>query len=237
MWFSGKICWAAQEKENEGKCMNQLIVEGVNKTIKGNQVLKDVSLTAQGGRVYGIIGRNGSGKTMLFRAISGLMQIDSGTIRLGEQVLHRDFNVLPEMGLILENCGLYGELTGRENLLYLASFKKVIGQTEVDETLRRVGLDPDDKRTYSKYSLGMKQRLAIAQAIMEKPKVILLDEPTNGLDTDGVERIRTAILEEKERGAILFLASHNSEDIHMLSDEIYRIEKGVLTKEKKDETL
>lgn len=125
--------------------------------------------------------------------------------------------------------GLYPELTGLENLQYLAGLTKRIGVTEMKTALLRVGLDPKDKRPYRKYSLGMKQRLAIAQAIMEKPDVIMLDEPTNGLDEDGVAQIRSLILEEKQRGALILLASHNKEDIRLLADRLYRIESGVIS--------
>jgi ABC-2 type transport system ATP-binding protein len=216
------------ERGNE---MNTLQLDHITKTIKGKAILTDISLKAEGGKVYGIIGRNGSGKTMLFRAISGLMQIDSGAVIYNGKQLHKDFAVLPNLGLILEKCGLYDELTGRDNLTYLASYRKKAGKNEIDESICRVGLNPEDGRTYGKYSLGMKQRLAIAQAIMEKPEVILLDEPTNGLDQEGVEQIRKVIKEEKERGAIIFLASHNSEDIRMLSDVVYRMENGRFAEE------
>lgn len=121
---------------------------------------------------------------------------------------------------------LYPNLTGFENLSYLASLQNKITNDEIRDAIKRVGLDPDDKRVYRKYSLGMKQRLAIAQAIMEKPDVIMLDEPTNSLDEFGVDEIRTIIREEKERGAMILLASHNKEDIHMLVDELYRIDNG-----------
>lgn len=130
---------------------------------------------------------------------------------------------------MLESVGLYPELTGLENLQYLAGLTKRIGVTEMKTALLRVGLDPKDKRPYRKYSLGMKQRLAIAQAIMEKSDVIMLDEPTNGLDEDGVAQIRSLILEEKQRGALILLASHNKEDIRLLADRLYRIESGVIS--------
>ena len=163
---------------------------------------------------------------MLFRALSGLIRLDSGTISLDGRVLHRDFSVLPSLGLILENAGLYPGLTGLENLKYLAKLTRRVGTEEIRDAIRRVGLDPDDKRTYGKYSLGMKQRLAIAQAVMESPDVLLLDEPTNALDESGVEDIRRIITEERDRGALILLASHNKEDIRVLSDYVFRIEKG-----------
>ncbi len=214
-----------------------LIANKITKKIHGRTVLRDVSLKLESGTVYGFIGRNGSGKTMLFRALSGLITLTDGTVIWNNRQLHRDMSVLPELGIILENVGLYPNKTGIENLAYLAKFRRKIGREEIREALIRVGLDPDDQRSYRKYSLGMKQRLAIAQAIMEHPDVIMLDEPTNGLDTDGVELIRTLILEEKQRGALVLLASHNSEDIRLLADRIFRIEEGkVMEGEDKNET-
>ena len=204
----------------------KLVAEQVCKTIGNTQVLRDVNLSLESGRIYGFVGRNGSGKTMLFRALSGLMSVTSGVVRLDDRQLHRDFDVLPSLGIILEHAGLYSGLTGIENLRYLAGLTGKVGVEEIQEAIRRVGLNPRDKRTYRKYSLGMKQRLAIAQAIMEKPDVLMLDEPTNGLDDDGVEKIRTLILEEKERGALILLASHNQDDIRLLSDHLFRIEEG-----------
>ncbi len=207
-----------------------LTAEHVCKTIRSAPILQDVNLTLEGGTVYGFVGRNGSGKTMLFRALSGLMKLTQGTVSLDGQVLHRDFSVLPSLGIVLEHVGMYPNLTGVENLRYLAGLTRRAGEADIRTAIERVGLDPDDKRTYRKYSLGMKQRLAIAQAIMEKPDVLMLDEPTNGLDDDGVRKIRDLILEEKARGTIVLLASHNQEDIRILSDHLFRIEQGRLEK-------
>ena len=207
-----------------------LTAEHVCKTIRNAPILQDVNLTLEGGTVYGFVGRNGSGKTMLFRALSGLMKLTQGTVSLDGQVLHRDFSVLPSLGIVLEHVGMYPNLTGVENLRYLAGLTRRAGKADIRTAIERVGLDPDDKRTYRKYSLGMKQRLAIAQAIMEKPDVLMLDEPTNGLDDDGVRKIRDLILEEKARGTIVLLASHNQEDIRILSDHLFRIEQGRLEK-------
>lgn len=206
----------------------QLIADRAGKTLKGKVILKDINLRLEGGRVYGFVGRNGAGKTMLLRALSGLMKVDTGTVSLDGKILHRDFSVLPSLGIVLENAGLYPNMTGYDNLKYLAGVKKVIGKEEIQLALRRVGLDESDRRVYGKYSLGMKQRLAIAQAIMERPDVIMLDEPTNSLDEFGVEEIRSLILEERERGAMILLASHNKEDIRALVDELYRIEGGCI---------
>ena len=209
----------------------ELVVNNINKKIRRNVILSDVSLRLKSGNIYGFVGRNGSGKTMLFRALSGLMKIDSGSIDWNGKILHKDLSVLPNLGLVIENAGLYPNLTGMQNLAYLAGLNKKIGKDEMIQAISRVGLDPQDKRVYGKYSLGMKQRLAIAQAIMEKPDIIMLDEPTNALDEAGVEEIRKVILEEKERGALILVASHNKEDIRVLVDELYRIESGQVTRQ------
>lgn len=209
----------------------ELRAEKVNKVIRSKTILSNIDLELYGGTIYGIVGANGSGKTMLLRALSGLMSVTSGKVTWNGKVLRRDFSVLPSLGILLENVGLYPGLTGMENLKYLASLKNHIGDKEICRALERVGLNPEDKRTYKKYSLGMKQRLAIAQAIMETPDVIMLDEPTNSLDKDGREEIRQVILEEKERGAMVLLASHNEDDIQILADHIYIMEQGILTRQ------
>lgn len=207
----------------------ELIANKICKEIRGKTVLSDIELCLRSGNIYGFVGRNGSGKTMLFRALSGLMTVDSGEITLEGKKLHKDFSVLPSLGIVLENAGLFPGMTGMQNLTYLAELRHRIGTEEIRQAISRVGLDPRDKRPYSKYSLGMKQRLVIAQAIMEKPDVIMLDEPTNALDEAGVEEIRKLILEEKERGALILLASHNKEDMRILADCLYRIDHGKVT--------
>lgn len=204
----------------------ELLAKEICKKIQNKTILDSITLHLYSGHVYGFAGPNGCGKTMLFRALSGLMSIDSGTITLDSQVLRQDFSVLPSLGIILENVGLYPGLTGFQNLEYLAGMKKEIGKAEIRNALTRVGLDPDDRRTYRKYSLGMKQRLAIAQAIMEKPDVIMLDEPTNALDRNGVKLIRDVIMEEKDRGALILLASHNPDDLSLLADQLFELENG-----------
>lgn len=213
----------------------KLVVKDAYKSIKGKVILQNINLSFESGNIYGFVGRNGSGKTMLFRAISGLMRLEKGIVQLDDKILHQDMDVLPNMGIVLENAGLYPEFTGYKNLEYLAGINRKIGKDEIRESIERVGLDPDDKRIYKKYSLGMKQRIVIAQAIMEKPDIILLDEPTNGLDVDGVELIRKLICEEKERGAIILLASHNREDIKLLSDKVFYIKEGRICDNKKGE--
>lgn len=208
-----------------------LSVEKINKTIKGKMILSDVSLKLESGKVYGIVGRNGSGKTMLFRAIAGLMGIDSGVIKLDDKILHKDMPVLENTGIVLENAGLYPDMSGYKNLEMLAKLSGKAQKTEIVDAIKRVGLDPYNKLVYRKYSLGMKQRIMIAQAIMEKPDILMLDEPTNAIDEDGIEMIRKIIIEEKSRGAIVLLASHNKEDIDLLTDVRYHMKNGCLSQE------
>lgn len=212
-----------------------LTAVNVQKIIKKNVILQDINLILESGNVYGFVGRNGSGKTMLFRALSGLMNIDSGEIRYGEQVLRRDIPVLPKLGIVLENAGLYPEFTGFRNLQLLAKLNGTASDADITRAIERVGLDPRDKRPFRKYSLGMKQRIVIAQAIMERPEVLMLDEPTNALDEGGVEEIRTIITEERARGALVLLASHSKEDIALLADTVYHMEQGRLWAEGGDE--
>lgn len=205
-----------------------LEVKNINKSIKGHRVLSNINLKLKPGVVYGFVGRNGSGKTMLFRALSGLIKIDSGKIVYKNKYLHRDFPILPNLGITLENAGLYPGFTGVKNLQLLAKLNNKIDNEQIKNAINRVGLDPNDKRTCKRYSLGMRQRIILAQAIMEQPEIIMLDEPTNSLDEDGVRLIRKVIAEEKQRGAMILLASHNKEDINLLADEVYYLDKGHL---------
>ena len=204
----------------------KLTVENLSKKIKDKTILNNINLELESGNVYGFVGRNGCGKTMLFRAVSGLINIDSGKVTLDGKELHVDMQILPDMGIILENAGLYTEFTGKKNLEILSKIRNKISSEDIDDAIRRVGLDPDDKRTVRKYSLGMKQRIALAQAIMEHPSIIILDEPTNALDEDGVKKIRQIIMEEKERGSMILLASHNREDIEQLADKVFYMVDG-----------
>lgn len=204
----------------------KLTVENLSKKIKDKTILNNINLELESGNVYGFVGRNGCGKTMLFRAVSGLINIDSGKVILDGKELHVDMQILPDMGIILENAGLYTEFTGKKNLEILSKIRNKISSEDIDDAIRRVGLDPDDKRTVRKYSLGMKQRIALAQAIMEHPSIIILDEPTNALDEDGVKKIRQIIMEEKKRGSMILLASHNREDIEQLADKVFYMVDG-----------
>lgn len=211
--------------------MSVITVKSAVKKFRENTVIDHVSLTLEGGNIYGFAGRNGSGKTMLFRAVSGLIHLTSGTIDIDGRVLHRDIDALPSVGIAIENAGLFPEFSGYKNLKLLAGIQGRIGRDKIRETITAVGLDPDDRRPIRKYSLGMRQRILIAQAIMEEPEVLLLDEPTNGLDDRGVEDIRRLISAQAERGAIVCVASHNKEDIALLCDRIFRVDRGRVREE------
>lgn len=200
----------------------------ITKTIKNEAILKDICFQIQSGRIYGIIGENGSGKSMLFRVLSGLIHIDKGEILLDGERLSGNLSQYLKLGLTLENIGLYPELSAMDNLLYLARIRGEIGKQEIKEVIARVGLDIANKNIVKTYSLGMKQKLILAQAIMEKPELLLLDEPTNALDEKSVKRVRHIIEEERERGALIVLTSHRKEDIDLLCDKTYRMVHGAL---------
>lgn len=212
----------------------ELIIKNMSKKIKGKTILNNVNLTLESGNVYAFVGENGAGKTMLFRAVSGLMKLSEGSVYLDEKKLHHDFEVLPNLGIMLENAGLYPELSGYENLKLLAKIRGRVGKEEIIEWMKKVGLNPSDKKTFRKYSLGMKQRLVVAQALMEAPDILMLDEPTNALDSDGMDTIRKLIMAEKDRGALVMIASHNKEDIKIMADEVYSVKNGCVTLEEND---
>lgn len=203
-------------------------IEHLTKKIKDKTVLSDINVTMEQGSIHGLYGHNGSGKTMLLRAISGLIRPTGGSVSVFGQVIGKDTSFPDSMGLIIENVGFWPYYTGMENLRVLTAIKKQIGEKEIRGAILRVGLDPDDKRPYRKYSLGMKQRLGIAQAVMEQPELILLDEPTNALDDDGIKLVHTILREEKERGATILLASHNKDDLRLLCDRQFHMNGGRL---------
>lgn len=165
---------------------------------------------------------------MLFRAVSGLIHPTEGSVKVFGKELGKEISFPESMGLIIENVGFWPYYTGFENLQVLASIRHIISDEEIKESIRRVGLNPEDKRTYKKYSLGMKQRLAIAQVVMEKPELIILDEPTNALDEEAVEAVRHLIREEQKRGATILIASHNREDLKQMCDQYYKMTDGKL---------
>ena len=205
--------------------MTKIRFEHVTKQIKGITVLADISLTLEGGLVYGLFGGNGSGKTMFLRAIAGLIRPTQGYVMIDEQQLHKDMRFPESIGVLIETPDFWKNYTGREVLIYLSEIKKQISHNDVDTALKRVGLNPSDTRTIRKYSLGMKQRLGIAQAIMEDPDILLLDEPSNALDRAGKEMLMQIIREEAEKGHIVVLASHNDSDLK-ICDTIIEIADG-----------
>ena len=208
----------------------RVVLRNVCKDIKGARVLDNVNLELESGRVYGFKGKNGSGKTMLMRAISGLIKV-KGEIEIDGKILGKDFTFPPSIGILIENPSFVAEYTGLKNLEMLACIKNKIGIEDIRHAMEQVGLDPDDKRTYKKYSLGMKQKLAIAQAIFEHPKLLLLDEPTNALDEESINDIRKLLLELKEKGVLIIVASHNKEDIELLSDVKINMADGKIKSE------
>lgn len=211
--------------------MNTIEIKKLNKKIKGIEVLKDISLNFEGGKTYGFKGQNGSGKTMLMRAICGLIIPTSGTITINGEMLGKQISFPRSVGVLIENPSFIPGYTGMKNLQVLASIQKRIGNEEIRQTIEEVGLDPDDKRTYRKYSLGMKQRLGIAAAVMENPDIVILDEPINALDESGALKVRDILQKQKKRGAIVILACHDSEELRLLSDEIIYVAEGKVSKE------
>ena len=201
-------------------------IKGLNKSIQGVSILKDISMGFPSGCVTGLSGVNGSGKTMLIRAVAGLIRPNSGTIDIDGKRLWRDISFPPSVGVLIENPAFLNDRTGLENLRILASIKNLVAEYELRQTLEDVGLDPDDKRKFRKYSLGMKQRLGIAAAVMERPDLLLLDEPTNALDSDGVAMFKRTIARERERGATCVISCHDASILRELSDQIYYLAEG-----------
>ncbi len=197
-------------------------IKHVSKRIKQTVLLDDINLLLKDGTVYGIIGENGSGKTMLFRVLAGLINPTKG------EVIWDGGNKEASIGVVIEHASLYPDFTGLQNLKYLAQIRKKASIQDIRTAIERVGLNPNDKRNFRKYSLGMKQRLLIAQALMERPKLLLFDEPTNGLDGKGIELFYNIVKEEAERGAIICIASHVTENITELCNEVYSMKSGKL---------
>ena len=208
--------------------MMNIKISHVSKTIKNNPVIKDISMELQSGAVYGFKGINGSGKTMLMRLISGLIRPSQGEISMNGKILGKDISFPNSIGVFLENPAFLDAYSGFNNLKLLASIKSVASDDDIRNTLLRVGLDPDSNKKYKKYSLGMKQRLGIAAAIMEKPEIVILDEPTNSLDEDGVDLVKHIVRNEKERGALVIVSCHDEEILKGMSDEVFLLEQGRL---------
>ncbi|WP_294786916.1 ATP-binding cassette domain-containing protein [uncultured Eubacterium sp.] len=203
-------------------------VKNISLTLNKRQILNSVSLTLKEGNIYGLVGNNGSGKTMLMKCMCGFIRPTEGTVESNGKVIGRDVDYLPDAGVIIETPGFIPYYSGFQNLKVLAGIKNKISAKEIREAILTVGLDPDLKLPVKKYSLGMRQRLGLAQAIMENPSVLILDEPMNGLDKNGVEEIRKLLLFMKDERKIIVIASHNAEDIRVLCDEVHEMERGEL---------
>lgn len=215
--------------------MSEIKISNVSKTIKQSEVLKNINVSFKSGKVYGLQGINGSGKTMLMRIIIGLIRPTKGEVFVNGKQLWKDISFPESIGFLLENPAFIDSYSGYENLKLLASVKKKADNNDIKNTIVRVGLAPDDKKKYKKYSLGMRQRLGIASAILEKPDIILLDEPTNALDADGVKIVKKIINEEKKRGAIVIVACHDADILNEISDEIFVMQNGSITHHIKNE--
>lgn len=209
---------------------HRIEIRNVSKRFDKNVVLNNVSLELESGKIYGIIGYNGSGKTVLFKCICGFYHVDSGEIIIDNLVMHKNIDMLDNAGIIIEEPGYIRNFSGLKNLECLYRIRNKANKKYLKEVMRNVGLDPDSKKAVCHYSLGMRQRLAIAQATMENQDILILDEPMNGLDKKSVADMRRFFEQLKMQNKIIILASHNKEDIEILCDEVYEMDGGKLTK-------
>lgn len=201
-----------------------IVVEHIYKSFGKENILNNVSLRIKSGEIFGVVGNNGSGKTVLMKCICGFLKPDQGTIYVNGRRIGKDCDFPDSLGMIIETPGFLPNLSGYKNLKILAGLKGIIGRQEIKESLVKAGLDPGLRKPVSKYSLGMRQRLGIAQAIMENPDVLILDEPFNGLDKAGVVHMRKLLKELKACGKSILLASHNAQDIEELCDNVHEME-------------
>ncbi len=216
----------------DGSANIAIRVQGVSKTFGDTEVLHEVRRDFEEGKIHGIVGNNGSGKTVLMKCICGFLPPTTGRVLVRGRQVGRDMDFPDDTGIIIETPGFLPNLSGMKNLELLASLRRRIDKEAIRETIRRVGLDPDMKKPVGKYSLGMRQRLGIAQAIMENPSILILDEPLNGLDKNGVAHMRRLIKELREQGKTILLASHNPMDIDELCDTVCEMDAGVMTEVK-----
>lgn len=206
-------------------------VRNISKTLKGNQILKDISYIFENGKIYGIYGYNGCGKTMFLRSIAGLLILDQGQVIIDGKELNKDVSFPESTGIVIEHMELLPNYTALENLKILSKIKKTASDDDMKKALEKVGLQPDSSQKVKKFSLGMKQRLNIAQAIFEGQKILLLDEPTNAIDEKGIELIYNLLRSLKNQGATIIIASHHKEDLNELCDVTIKIEKGMIVNE------
>lgn len=209
-----------------------IIIENATKKFGTQTVLNNVSLTLEDGKIYGFVGQNGCGKTVLFKSICGFIYLDRGTITVDGKVIGKDIDIIKDAGIIIESPGFLPNYSAFKNLKFLTMIKDNIGDEQIKSTLISVGLDPESKKVVGKFSLGMRQRLGIAQAIMENPHILILDEPMNGLDKRGVEEIRKILMDLKKKGKLILLASHNPLDIDILCDCVYELDAGTIVNQR-----
>ncbi len=210
--------------------MDIIQVKNLDLTINKTQILKNVCVSFEKGKIHGLIGRNGSGKTMLMKCICGFIRPTGGEIFVNGNQVGKDCDFPENIGIIIETPGFIPYYSGYKNLKLIADLNRKITPEQIKQAMTRVGLDPELKRHVVKYSLGMRQRLGLAQAIMENPDILILDEPMNGLDKDGVEDMRKYLLDFRKQGKSIIIASHSTEDIEVLCDTVCEMDKGVLTK-------
>lgn len=212
--------------------MNDAMISIINisKSFKEQNVLENISIDFKPGKIHGIVGRNGSGKTVLLKCICGLLPVDSGKIIINGLEVGKDIDIPEDIGIIIENPGFLPHYSGLKNLILLSSIRNKISTEQVIKVMENMGLDPHEKKGVGKYSLGMKQRLGIAQAVMEEPSILILDEPMNGLDDKGAEYVRNFLLSYKETGKTIILASHIREDIEYLCDTELTLDNGLVKK-------
>lgn len=205
---------------------NIITVKNATKKFRETVVLDNISVDFEKGKVHGLIGRNGSGKTMLMKCICGLVPLTSGEITVDGKIIGKDTDIPRNVGVIIETPGFIPGYSAYSNLKFLAAINGKIGREKIRTAIKSVGLDPDNKKRVGKFSLGMRQRLGLAQAIMEDPELLILDEPMNGLDKDGVKDMRKYLLDLKEQGKTILIASHSAEDIEVLCDTVHEMDKG-----------
>lgn len=203
-------------------------IENVTKSFENQEVLKTVCAKLEMGKTYGIVGRNGSGKTVLLKCICGLLYPTTGSVTVNGKVVGKEVDYPDNIGFIIESPGFLPRYSGLKNLKFLASIRGKVKEDKIRKYIELVGLNPDDKKHVGNYSLGMKQRLGIAQALMENPDILILDEPMNALDNNGVKDIRKVLLEMKKQGKLIIIASHVRDDIDILCDEVYEIDAGII---------
>lgn len=206
-------------------------VKNVTKQFKETTALKNVNVSFEKGKIYGVVGRNGSGKTVMFKCICGLLAVTDGEITVLGQTIGDGLRVPKGVGAVIETPGFLPNASGYRNLYYLAALSGKPDKNKIRDAITMVGLDPDSRKFVGNYSMGMRQRLGLAQAIMEDAELLILDEPMNGLDNDGVKNMRSFLMGLREQGKTIILASHSQEDIAVLCDEVYQMDGGILARQ------